>query len=75
MNVFEGLASSMAFENVIEPALASQIVVWLENEGILDYDILKEVYLEEGETLAEQVPTGNDNSPVRLVVDNEGVRD
>lgn len=45
-DVFDMLAVSMAFENNLDHETAEQLVRWLDSEGVLDYDILKEVYLD-----------------------------
>jgi hypothetical protein len=70
MNIYEGLANSMAFENNIDIGVAAQIVGWLDTECVLDYDQLKEVYLEEGETITEQLANDNTPADLFLVVDN-----
>lgn len=56
-DVYAALSASLAFENNIVPSVATQIVQWLDTEGVLDYDILKETYL--GDTAV------NDNEGVR----------
>lgn len=43
-NLNQRLAADMAFENNIDFSLAEQLTTWLQNEGIVDYDILKETY-------------------------------
>lgn len=42
--IYENFAASLAFENGIPFETAKTIVDWMSNEGILDYDILKETY-------------------------------
>lgn len=35
---------NFAEENNLTPETATQLVDWLENEGVLDYDIVNETY-------------------------------
>jgi hypothetical protein len=47
MNKFiEDFTASFAFENGLSFDTAHSLVHWMENEGVLDYDILKETYSE-----------------------------
>lgn len=39
--------TNLAYENNLDTNTAEKIVEWLENEGVLDYEIIDEVY---GET-------------------------
>jgi len=38
--------TNFAFENDLDEATATRLVEWLENEGVLDYDIINETYSE-----------------------------
>jgi hypothetical protein len=45
MNLFETFTQSLADENKIDHRTANMIVKWLESEGVLDHEIMKETYL------------------------------
>jgi hypothetical protein len=45
-NIIEDFTASFAFDNGLSFETATSLVEWMENEGVLDYDILKEVYSE-----------------------------
>jgi hypothetical protein len=53
MDIYQQLAACMSHENNITFDTAESLVDWLTNEGVLDYDILKETY-------AENVQAAND---------------
>lgn len=40
------LTANFAEENGLNPDTATKLVTWLDNEGILDYDIVRETYSE-----------------------------
>lgn len=46
MNINDMVAANMAHENGLDFETASQVVAWLDNEGILDNEIAREVYSE-----------------------------
>ena len=43
-NVISDFTASLAYENGLSHDIAVSLVEWMQNEGVLDYDILKEVY-------------------------------
>lgn len=45
-NVINDFTASLAYENGLSHDIAVSLVEWMENEGVLDYDILKETYAE-----------------------------
>jgi hypothetical protein len=45
MNLFETFTQSLADENNIDTTTAQKITNWLESEGVLDHEIMKETYL------------------------------
>jgi hypothetical protein len=46
LDILDSFAQCLAFENNVPIEAARSLVTWMENEGVLDYDILKETYLE-----------------------------
>lgn len=59
-NPIECLAACMSHENNITLEEAQSLVNWLENEGVLDYDILKETYEEPRPTVESVLRAVND---------------
>lgn len=45
-NILESFTHCMSFENDLTFNQAAGIVEWLQNEGALDYDTLRETYKE-----------------------------
>lgn len=45
-DIFNLFTPDLAFENNLDTETATRITKWLVNEGVLDYDVLKEVYNE-----------------------------
>lgn len=52
-NITAAFTASLAFENDILPSVATRVVAWLETEGALDYDVLRETYIGETEGVRE----------------------
>lgn len=44
--ILESFSNCMAFENGIDIEAARSMTKWLENEGALDFDTLRETYVE-----------------------------
>lgn len=45
-NILDSFAHCMSFENGLTYDQARGIITWMENEGALDYDTLRETYAE-----------------------------
>lgn len=58
-NILESFTNCMAVENGLTEDAAKSLTTWLENEGVLDYNILRETY-EEPTVKLHLVETAND---------------
>jgi hypothetical protein len=59
-NILESFSACLAFENGMDIETARSITTWLENEGALDYDVLRETYAEPRPSLSLVVGAAND---------------
>jgi hypothetical protein len=55
-NILNSFTACMAFENGISAEQAQSLTTWLENEGVLDYQILRETYDEPKAEVTEARP-------------------
>lgn len=59
-NILESFTACLAFENGVDITAARSMTQWLENEGVLDYDILRETYQEPRPTFHAVEGVAND---------------
>ena len=60
-NILESFTACLGFENGFDYDTATSLVKWLEDEGVLDYDVLRETYQEPARpSLALVVGAAND---------------